>query len=61
MFIETEANAEKTVVIFDVLGKQVLNTSTSDSAINVSGLNAGIYVVRITEEGKTASTKLVIK
>jgi hypothetical protein len=61
LFIETEANAEKTVVIFDVLGKQVLNTSTSDNAINVSGLNAGIYVVRITEEGKTASTKLVIK
>lgn len=61
LFIETAANAEKTVVIFDVLGKQVFNTTTADNAINVSGLNAGVYVVRITEEGKTASTKLVIK
>jgi hypothetical protein len=61
LFIETAANAEKTVAIFDVLGKQVFNTTTADNAINVSGLNAGVYVVRITEEGKTASTKLVIK
>jgi hypothetical protein len=61
LFIETAANAEKTVAIFDVLGKQVFNTTTADNAINISGLNAGVYVVRITEEGKTASTKLVIK
>jgi hypothetical protein len=61
LFIETAANAEKTVAIFDVLGKQVFNTTTADNAINVSGLNSGVYVVRITEEGKTASTKLVIK
>jgi hypothetical protein len=61
LFIETAANAEKTVAIFDVLGKQVFNTTTADNTINISGLNAGVYVVRITEEGKTASTKLVIK
>ena len=61
LFIETAANGEKTVAIFDVLGKQVLNTTTADNAINVNGLNAGVYVVRITEEGKTATTKLVIK
>jgi hypothetical protein len=61
LFIETAANAEKTITIFDVLGKQVFNTTTADNAINVNGLNAGVYVVRITEEGKTATTKLVIK
>lgn len=61
LFIETTANAEKTVAIFDVLGKQVLNTTTSDNAVNVSALHTGVYVVNITEEGKTASRKLVIK
>lgn len=61
LFIETAANAEKTVTIFDVLGKQVFNTTTANNAININGLNAGVYVVRITEEGKTATTKLVIK
>lgn len=61
LFIETAANAERTVAIFDVLGKQVLNAKTSDNAINVAGLQTGVYIVNITEEGKTATRKLVIK
>ena len=61
LFIETTANAEKSITIFDVLGKQVLNTTTSDSAVHVRALHTGVYIVNITEEGKTASRKLVIK
>jgi len=61
LFIETSANTEKTVAIFDVLGKQVLNTTTSNNAINVASLHTGVYIVNITEEGKIASRKLVIK
>ena len=61
LFIETLANAEKTVTVFDVLGKQVLNTTTSNNAINVASLHTGVYIVNITQEGKTASRKLVIK
>lgn len=61
LFIETAANAEKTVAIFDILGKQVLNTTTSNNAINVASLYAGVYVVKITEEGKTATRKLVVR
>ncbi|MCF6129251.1 T9SS type A sorting domain-containing protein [Flavobacterium sp. AS60] len=61
LFIETAANAEKTVTVFDVLGKQVLNTTTSDNTVNVSALHTGVYIVNITEEGKTASRKLVIR
>ena len=61
LFIETSANAEKTVVVFDVLGKKVLSTSTYDNAVNVGSLNVGVYIVKITEEGKTASRKLVIR
>ena len=59
-FISSEANTEKTVVIFDVLGKQVLNTTATES-VNVSNLKGGVYIVKITEEGKTATRKLVIK
>lgn len=61
LFIETAANAEKTIAVYDVLGKNVLNASTTENAVNVSSLRAGIYVVKITEEGKTATRKLVIK
>jgi hypothetical protein len=61
LFIETAANAEKTITVYDVLGKQVLNTTTADSSVNVSTLHTGVYIVNITEEGKTASRKLVIR
>lgn len=61
LYINSDANASRTVAIYDILGKQVVKTTTSNSAINVSTLNAGIYMVKITEEGKTATRKLVIK
>ncbi|KGO80968.1 hypothetical protein Q762_10005 [Flavobacterium cauense R2A-7] len=61
LHITTSANGVKTVTIYDVVGKQVLNTTTANEVINVSSLNAGIYMVKITEEGKTATRKLVIK
>ncbi|WP_445453683.1 T9SS type A sorting domain-containing protein [Flavobacterium sp. 25HG05S-40] len=61
LFIETAANAEKAIKVYDVLGKLVLNTTSSDNAVNVASLHAGVYIVNITEEGKTASKKLVIR
>lgn len=60
LYIDTNADASKDVVIYDVLGKQVVNTTTQN-AVNVSKLNAGVYIVKVTEEGKTATRKLVIK
>jgi len=58
--IATNSNADKAVTIFDVLGKQVLNTIATET-VNVSNLKAGVYIVKITEEGNTATRKLVIK
>lgn len=60
LFITSDANVEKTVAIYDVLGKQVVNTTATDF-VNVSNLKGGVYIVKITEEGKTATRKLVIK
>lgn len=59
--IETAANAERTVAIYDLLGKQVVNTTTSETTLDVSNLHAGIYVIKITEAGKTATQKLVVE
>lgn len=61
LFITTNSNDSKSVTLFDILGKQVLNTIVTDQPINVSSLNSGIYFVEITEAGKTATSKLVIK
>ncbi|MES2747558.1 MAG: T9SS type A sorting domain-containing protein [Bacteroidota bacterium] len=60
-YITTDANAEKAVTIYDILGKQVLKTVTSENAVNVSNLHSGVYMVQVTEGGKTATKKLVIR
>ena len=54
-------NAEMNVQIFDILGKQILTSKVTNNTLNVSKLNSGIYIVKITEEGKTATRKLVVK
>jgi len=59
--IASDANAVKAVVIYDMVGKQVVNTVTENGTVNVSNLSAGIYIVNITEEGKTATRKLVVR
>lgn len=61
LHIESNTNTLKSIALFDVLGKQVLATSTENSTINVSNLKGGIYILKITEAGKTAVSKLVIK
>ena len=59
--ITSLTNGEIQVSIYDMLGKQVLTTKVLNNKVNVAKLNAGIYIVRITEEGKTATRKLVIQ
>ncbi|PTM05721.1 MAG: hypothetical protein DA407_12130, partial [Bacteroidetes bacterium] len=49
------------VAVYDVLGKQVINKAMTSEKLNVSSLNAGVYIMKITQ-GKAISTKkLVIK
>ncbi|PHK34990.1 hypothetical protein VF13_37745 [Nostoc linckia z16] len=60
LHVVTPNNTEKAVAIYDVLGKQVVNTLTTET-VNVSGLNSGVYIVKITEGGNTATKKLIIK
>jgi hypothetical protein len=61
LYLTSTANAEMSVQIFDLLGKEVVKANVINNSINVSSLQAGVYVVKITEEGKTATRKLVIE
>ena len=61
LYLTSTANAAMSVQIFDVLGKEVVKSNVINNAVNVSGLNAGVYIVKVTEEGKTATRKLVIQ
>ena len=61
LYIKTSNNNTKSIVIYDVLGKVVLKSVVNEQAVNVSSLNGGVYVVKVTEDGKTATRKLVIR
>ncbi len=52
------------VAVFDILGKQVLNAnfgSMNIVNINLAGLNAGVYMVKVTDAAGASSTTKVVK
>lgn len=59
--ISSDLNAAMSVIIYDMIGKQVVNTKVINNSVNVANLNTGIYIVKITEYGKTATRKLIVK
>jgi hypothetical protein len=61
LYLTSTANAAMSIEIYDLLGKEVLKANVTNNAVNVSMLTAGVYVVKVTEEGKTATRKLVIQ
>jgi len=50
-------------VVFDMAGQTILNTKleSSDAKLNVSTLAEGVYLVKISAEGKTLTTTRIIK
>ena len=60
LYIETTNNSDIKVTITNMLGKEVLTTKVINNSINISNLTTGIYIVKITEEGKTVTRKLII-
>lgn len=61
LFVTSDSNDAKQVTIFDVLGKPVVKATVTSQPINVAALSGGVYMVKITEAGKTATRKLVIR
>ena len=47
--------------VFDMLGKQMINTTVVNERVEVSSLNAGIYIVKLTQNDKTTTKKLILQ
>jgi hypothetical protein len=58
--IETSTQGEKQVVVMDVLGKTVINTTISGTELNISSLKGGVYMVQVTQNNATATRKLIV-
>lgn len=59
--ITSDSFEAKNVEIYNVLGKVVLTTKVTNAPVNVAGLASGVYVVKVTQEGKSATRRLVIE
>ncbi|QOD62002.1 T9SS type A sorting domain-containing protein [Polaribacter haliotis] len=61
LYINTDTTISK-VQIFNLLGKKVIETTTlSNKSLDVSGLNGGVYLIKVFNSvNKTATQKLII-
>ena len=59
--IKTTSSQPTAVVAFDILGKQVINTVLKTNRLDVSDLNAGVYILQLTQNGTTTTKKLVVQ
>ena len=60
VYITSNSQENKNIEIFNILGKNVLNTTITDR-INVSSLDSGVYLLKITEGDNLLVKKLVIQ
>jgi hypothetical protein len=61
IYITSKNDLEKEIIIFDVLGKKVLQTKIVSKELNVSNLSPGVYIIKVIEENATSSRKLIIR
>jgi outer membrane protein assembly factor BamB len=61
-YIESSSNQEKSIQIFDVLGKKVFSKIINGKEkIETQNLKSGIYLIKVLESNKSATSKLIIK
>jgi hypothetical protein len=61
VYISTKNDLEKEIIVFDLLGKKVLQTLISSKELNISNLNSGVYIIKITENNASATRKLIVR
>ncbi len=59
--VQSPSNTVKNISIFDVIGQQVYQRNTTKTEINISNLKAGLYFVKVQQDGKIATRKLVVE
>ena len=61
MNILTNSSEKLNVSIFDVLGKKIVSQTISNNQMDISNLKTGIYLVKITQDNKQTTKRIVIQ
>ena len=59
--IQSSVSGEKNIEIYDITGKRLINTILNSDKLDVSSVSSGVYLVKVTIQGQTKVSKLVIR
>ncbi|MDG1310298.1 MAG: T9SS type A sorting domain-containing protein, partial [Flavobacteriaceae bacterium] len=62
-FVNISSTGSETIQanVYDILGKQVINAAVANGRLNVSTLNRGVYIVKLTQGAASTTKKLIIQ
>lgn len=61
VYIKTPQKGNKVVTIYDVFGKVVLTDQIRNQTLDISKLDAGVYLLKIVVGDTTMTRKLIVK
>lgn len=61
IYVTSKLGLDKEVIIFDVLGKKVLQTIITTKELYIGMLSPGVYIIKFKEGEDTATRKLIVK
>lgn len=61
IYITSKSSDDKEIIIFDVLGKKVLQTVLSGRELNLGNLSPGVYIIKFKEGESSETRKLIVK
>lgn len=61
IYLTSKLNTIKHIEFYDVLGKRIFTTNLTGRELNISNLNKGVYILKITEKNISVTRKLIVK
>ena len=59
--ILSPVNGIKDIQIFDLNGRVVIDTDINNNTLDVSSINSGFYMIKVTIDGQSKVSKLVVR
>ncbi len=59
--IKTSVLGDISVEVFDILGHKVIQTVVTNNELDINTLQAGVYMLKINQNGNSATKKLIVK
>ena len=59
--IKFETLGDKSIELYDVNGRSILQTKLKSDVLDVSAITSGFYLLKVSVDGLSATSKLLIK